>query len=114
MEWLEAYGGSAAHFDCVDPDANAIRYASTLCGHYPGSVRFHHANALTFRLIAQRPTRRWTRIVLSWKASGVHLWKYTPDPLIPQGSAACASSCICRLGSLRRQKCCRCLDAGIS
>ncbi len=48
-EWLEKSGASAAQFDCVDLDANAIQFAKSLCSSHLDAVRFHHGNALTFK-----------------------------------------------------------------
>lgn len=48
-QWLDVRGTQMAAFDCVDLDANAIRFAENLCQPYPGAVRFFHNNALTFK-----------------------------------------------------------------
>ena len=48
-KWLDTRGPTMATFDCVDLDANAIRFAEKLCQPYPNSVRFFNTNALTFK-----------------------------------------------------------------
>jgi SAM-dependent methyltransferase len=48
-QWLDLQGPDAAHFDCVDLDANAIRFGKVLCEGYADSVRFFQGNALTFK-----------------------------------------------------------------
>lgn len=69
-EWLDANGAEAAHFDCVDLDANAIRFAEALCTDYAVAVRFFHGNALLFK-----PPRRYR---LVWSAG---LFDYLEDRL---------------------------------
>lgn len=69
-EWLDANGAEAAHFDCVDLDANAIRFAASLCTDYAEAVRFFHGNALLFK-----PPRRYR---LVWSAG---LFDYLEDRL---------------------------------
>ena len=69
-EWLDTNGAEAVHFDCVDLDANAIRFAEALCADYAEAVRFFHGNALLFK-----PPRRYR---LVWSAG---LFDYLDDRL---------------------------------
>jgi len=69
-EWLDSNGKDAAHFDCVDLDANAIRFAESLCSGYARAVRFFHCNALLFK-----PPRRYE---LVWSSG---LFDYLDDGL---------------------------------
>lgn len=47
-EWFLSNPENRIFFDCVDLDANAIAYASTLCRPFLQHIEFHHENALRY------------------------------------------------------------------
>lgn len=49
LEWLSANPTVQAKIECVEMDADAIKFATELCHQHRDRVQFHHANALRFK-----------------------------------------------------------------
>ena len=50
FEWMSSNPSTLIHFDCVDIDAKAIKYARRLNNVHLHRVSFYHQNALRFNL----------------------------------------------------------------